>query len=53
MAALRQALERNLRQIEKLRYLNAFVTEADDYALKLWNESAQRRAEGTQSINHE
>lgn len=47
MAKLRQALEHNLRQIEKLRYLNAFVTETDDYARELWEKSAQRHAEGT------
>ena len=51
MAKLRQAVEQNLRQIEKLRYLNAFVTEADDYARKLLEESAQRHAEGALLTN--
>lgn len=51
MAKLRQALEHNLRQIEKLRYLNAFVNEAAEYALILWDDSAQRRAEGALMTN--
>lgn len=51
MAKLRQAVEHNLRQIDKLRYLNAFVTEADEYARKLLDESAHRHSEGALLIN--
>ena len=51
MAKLRQAVEHNLRQIDKLRYLNAFVTEADEYARTLLDESAQRHSEGALLMN--
>lgn len=51
MAKLVQAVEHNLRQIEKLRYLNAFVTETEDYARTLLEESAQRHAEGALLMN--
>ncbi len=51
MAKLRQAVEHNLRQIDKLRYLNAFVTEAEEYARTLLDESAQRHSEGALLMN--